>query len=420
MIGPVIQGLARLGLWGGAAAAGGIALETATDQDGKGGTVFKFGQNLWKKWTEMSSSEQGRNTLLDAYNAGIAKFSGIMGFLMPIVALISPALGEKMKAWVVGQSVDMTDRSKDLADTGPAHETVLSPETEATYNGVTSKLENAWPDAIDQGNPHLATAATAATGLGAAWVAKTGIKSLFGGATAGPAAGGIASSLMGSTPIGRVARLATLAVGVTAASMAADEAQEGVTPPVAGAPSTAAASATPTAVSLTQDPAGFVQSLADGVGSVFTEENWRNGENFDALANNGKAFATGAATGTAWVAGQAVDTVDTVLDYGLNYFGFNRDFTDDYSTKFTEVTNDGANYVSDNFLGGAPDMSGAWAQAANFTGGFVAPAGVTAKAGKILGGIFRSNAATASATAATTTTAAPSIPAAGPVLRMGN
>lgn len=414
-----IPGLAKIGVGTAAVGAGAVAVEQATDK-GAGGWFSNFIPNVWEKVTETSSPEQGRNGLLDNFFAGNSKFASIMGFISGIVSAFSPALSKKIDNWLIGRSERISEISKELAENGTGREDAPGvPDAGAvldqagqTYDGVANTLEATIPDSIDQGNPHLAAAGTAAavTAGGA-----LGYKALFGGAAAAgaaaPAASGLVSSLLGTTVLGKAARIGVLAGAGMLATDAALDAQPVATGPHAPAP-----------VSITQDTAGFFADMKNGVGELFTTNadgrtvvDWKDVG--DAAQNNAKAAALGAGGTLGWIGGQITDIAESVEEFvGVSDF---IDGNTDYSTKWSaDITEAGTNFMEANIWGGAPDMNGSWAQAASFGGGMVAGGGALGAAAKGLSiagrltSLFTSQANFQAATTSTTATIA------GPTLRM--
>jgi hypothetical protein len=185
----LLGSVAKFGAWGIGLLGGAVAIDSATDRDGTGGSVIKFLQNKWKIWTETSSAEQGRNVLLDSYNAGIGKIAGIVGFLMPLIEFLSPELAAKAQKWLVEKGQYMSEQSLDNRATGPVNAddpitNGLNSSVAPVVTNATNAIEGIVPDALDGGNSALATAEVAAAGLVAAKA--TG---LLGSATATTLAG---------------------------------------------------------------------------------------------------------------------------------------------------------------------------------------------------------------------------------------
>lgn len=412
------------GAVGVAAGTGVVATEQLTDR-GAGGWLSNFVPKIWEKATETSSPEQGRNSLLDNFFGGSARFAGIVGWLSGLVSLFSPAMGKKMEDWLVGRSERISEISKELAENGTGRDTPASPNPNSpatVLDQATAAVQSAIPQGIDGSD--VAIGAAALTGAG---VAALGARKVIGAAAgaAGPVtlsaapvaapslAGRAATAIIGATPLGKAARIAAVIGTVGVAGALADEGND-ADPSVSGAapatPASAAAPADPSVVtppvaapeevSLLNNPLGFLGDMGEGVSSLVKERpdggiqvDWANVG--DAAQNNVKAAAVGLTSTGGWLGGQFVDALDSTENFlGLDFISStpDTDFSASWSAKVSEGTQ---GLMNDYVPGGAPDMSGAWAQTFGFAGG-MAVGGAAAKglglAGR-LSSIFRWNAA---------------------------
>ncbi len=443
----IVGKAAKVGAGAAVVGTGAVIAEQATDK-GAGGIVSNFIPKVWEKFTETSSPEQGRNSLLDNFFAGNARFAGFMGFISSLVSFFSPAMGKKIDNWLVQRSERVSEISKDLAENGTGRDTPASPNPGSpanTLDQAAAAVQNALPEGIDGTDVALGAAALG----GGAYALKKG----FGAAAsaAGPttlsAAPAVATSLggralnalLGTTTLGKAVRAAAVIGTVGAASVMADDsnsvdpAASGAAPatpaaaaavadPAASAPATTtpatAAPATPAApaeVSLLENPLGFLGNMGEGVSSLVKERpdggiqvDWANVG--DAVQNNAKAAAVGFTSTGAWLGGQAVDLLDSTENFlGMDFIESTPDT--DFSTSWSTTISEGTQGLMNEYVpGGAPDMSGAWAQTFSFAGGMAA-GGTVAKGlgvGARLSSIFKWNAAgNAPATAAPAATATP-------------
>lgn len=438
-----------------AAGTGAVATEQLTDK-GAGGWLSNFVPKILEKTNETLSPEQGRNSLLDNFFAGSAKFAGFMGFISGLVSFFSPAMGKKIDDWMVGRSERISEISRELAENGTGRDTPASPgpDSPATMlDQAAAAAQNAMPEGVDGSDVALGAAALGGAalvlkkGLGSAAsaavtpatlaasaaaptaAAATGAAAPAAAAAAPSLAGRAANALLGTTALGKAVRIAALVGTVGAAGALAEEGSDVDPSAPAAAPATPASAAapadpsaaTPSAaapeeVSLLSNPMGFLGDMGEGVSSLVKERpdggmqvDWANVG--DAAQNNVKAAAVGLTSTAGWLGGQFVDALDSTENFlGLDFISStpDTDFSATWSAKVTETT---SGLMNDYVPGGAPDMSGAWAQTFGFAGGMAA-GGVAAKGLGIAGrlsSLFRWNAAGN----ATTT-----VPAAAPRLGM--
>lgn len=369
----------KWGLGGGAVVVG---AEQLTD-DGQGGTPTRFIQNIWKKWTETSSTEQGRNTNIDHFYDGAAKGSWIMG----VIAGLARAFGFedfalRMEGRMKDQISAINQSARDFKAEGDVFDRTMTDSAQAgleraqnftTDIGQTVTNTLGYDDTTSEAN----IAVGAATIAGGTALGYMGLKKAFSSPAGSVAAATDAaadataaatrnpgmlknafSAVVGKTWAGKALRLAGIGGGVAAATYGTEANDPDV------------------AVSITENPMAFFADMGQGIRDLASFEKWTNGENVEATENNLKAAGVGAVSGAAWVAGQALDTLDTIADYGL---GSLYDSTSDFSTSFSSTVSE---YGTD-MLG--VDMSGAWAQTANFAGGFVGGGGAFSKGAQLVG-----------------------------------
>lgn len=398
-----------------------VGAEQMTD-DGQGGIISRPVQNIWKKFTETSSTEQGRNLNIDSFYSG----AGIGSYLMGLVASVARMFGfEQFAQNMEGRMHDQVRAISESARTFKGDGDVFKdPMTDSARAGLekaqnfTTGVGQTVTETLGYENVDAETNAAVGTAavVGGGALGLMGLKKAFStpaGSVAADAAADATrnpgfmrnayNAVVGKTWAGKALRIAAVGGGIAAATYGTE----------ANDPNAA--------VSITENPMGFFADMGQGVRDLASWEKWTNGENVAATENNLLAAGVGAASGAAWVAGQTIDTVDTALDYSLDYFGFERDFNDDYSTSFSStVSETGIDLLN-------VDMSGAAAQTFNFAGGFVGGGGAFSKGAQLVGKAtgsltpwFRGAAQTAGSDAAVARTATPATvaPPTGPAIVM--
>ncbi len=349
--------IAGAGKWVFGASAAALGVEAATNPgDGSGGWTTRFFRGTVDAGITEASAAQARNAAWDAIGTARA---GVTSFFAGTLSALFDALAELTKnemfaGWadkLANVQIRNEQRINSMREVSRRNSATTLGETEPPNSTIE-------PDNYTGLSPEEAKRAIVGAGL-----AGGGTVAILGGARlsrvfAGTAAGRGLSAVFGSTAMGKALRIgAVAAVGYGAATTGGVEEGD---------------------VSLLENPIGFAQDAGNGIAELFTDDagnltvDWE--DIGDAAENNAKAVGIGAVSGLAWLGGQALD----ILNAGD--WASDRDF----STEASEAVQNFSMEVTDDYLGGAPDMSGAWAQTFAFGGGMVA-GGAAVKAIKIAG-----------------------------------
>jgi hypothetical protein len=427
----LFQGLTKLAgfLTKGTLVAGGttLAAERLTD-NGDGGIVSNglnwaanATQNGWKRVTEFSSIEQGRNKVLDAMYNGQAMAMGLISGIGTALSVVFPQLRGYIQSFMRDQTTDMNEQALDFAKEG----SIFNNDTLSTLgvdNGVDvdptapgaegpdagtpapvpyagtpagdamAAIEDVIPDSLDGGDAtKAALGAAAVTGV-AVWKGPQMLKALFSAPAAGAAAGAaddVAKVAM-KAPLPGWAKLIAAATVVGGGAIALDNTDTAPAVDEAGEPTEATISI--------MDPGGFVEDLGNGLSSLVRERegggvevNW---ENVGAgAANNTKAAGLGFTTTAGWTAGFLADAFNHADNFlGVNWIADPEvSYADQAASGMSGAFNAAMSHEYDVFgakfdLGGGPDMNDSWAQVFNFAGGAAFGGGIVKGANIVANG----------------------------------
>ena len=139
--GGLVKGALGLGLGGLAIGGGVLGAESYTD-DGQGGVVLRWAQNQAKKLIETSSTEQGRNAVIDGYYGGIAKFAGIGGWVTGLLKFIGlDSLAEKLQGRFESSIGDINQQAVDFKNSGDVFDKAMTPKAQASLDAAGAKID---------------------------------------------------------------------------------------------------------------------------------------------------------------------------------------------------------------------------------------------------------------------------------------